>query len=386
MAGTLFTPLAIRGMELKNRIVFPPMGIGSRALGTGRAGKTLDFWGTLAQGGAGTVMLGAVSPASLIAGENLCQSVPVGNYIDDLRRMIDVVHAGGAKFGAQLWHSDKYPSGLLGPLAPGEDWVAPSATVYRPAEKALPHMPFGENIPMRELTLSEIESIISRFGRAAAILADIGVDFVEVHLAHEHLPSQFFSPLTNRRTDAYGGNLANRMRFGIEYVQAVRSAVGDLLPVWVRFPAEDEPGSGGATLAEGLVFAAELQKAGADCLDVSVGICGKTSYSAYICPTRKMPTYARLAGAVREKVNIPVVAVGRINESDVAEEILQKGQADLVAIGRQLLCDPFWPQKVLEGRLDEITYCDCCNTWCWGIGTKGERPKGLCRKGVYLPE
>ncbi|MFA4836409.1 MAG: NADH:flavin oxidoreductase [Dehalococcoidia bacterium] len=378
----LFDPITIRGMELKNRIIFPALGVGSQSLGTEKTGKIIDFWAERVRGGAAAVVLGAVPPSLLIPDEELGQSISPDKYIKALNQLADAVHRAGGRFGVQLWHINRYPSSLIGPASGPQEWVAPSPRIYKAEEKSLVYMPSGEDMLMRELTAKEIEAIITRFARASVQIKEAGTDFVEIHMAHGHLPNQFFSPLTNRRRDRYGGDLTGRMKFGIECIRAIRAAVGDSYPVFVRFAAEDEEGSGGTTLAESTAYAVDLERAGVDCLDVSVGMPGKSAYSSYCCPPKKQPmgTYAHLAEAIRKSVSIPVVAVGRINTAQVAEEILAKGQADLVAIGRQLICDPYWPQKIAENRFKEVVACDSCNTYCWGIGPKGERPKSLCRK------
>lgn len=378
----LFEPITIRGLTLKNRIIFPPMGFGGNRQGTRLSERIMEFWANVAKGGAGAVIMGGISPASLIVYEDLClQESPV-MYFDDLRRMVEMAHQAGSKLGVQLWHTNLYPSSLTSPFSAREEWVAPSPRIYRPEEGSLIYLPKGENLPMRELTSREIEAIVSRFARASARVKQAGVDFVELHLAHGHLPNQFFSPITNRRSDEYGGDLPGRMRFGLECMRAIRTAVGKSYPVFVRFPAEDEEGAGGATLAESIMFAMELEKAGADCLDVSVGLLGKTPYRSHVCPTKKDPmgTFAHLAEAIKQRVTISVVAVGRINTPEVSETILQKGQADLVAIGRQLVCDPYWPEKVANDRFEDVLACDSCNTYCWFVGPKGLPPDRLCHK------
>lgn len=378
----LFDPITIRGMKLKNRIVFPAMGYGSQDYGTDEGERIISLWAERAAGGAGCVIQGAVAPANLIPDEDLGQSIPPARYIEALSCLVKAVHKGGAKFGVQLWQTNQYPAGRMGPLSGRQEWVAPSPKVYKGTAKSFIYMPPGEDIQMRELTTAEIAALIRRFAVASKLLRETGADFVELHLAHGHLLNQFFSPAHNHRRDQYGGDLAGRMRFGLDCVQAVRAATGDSYPIFVRLGAEDEKGLGGITLDDSLAFAIELEKAGVDCLDVSVGAPAGSSYASWVCPPPKSPlgTYAHLSEAIKKRAHIPVVAVGRINTAVVAEEILGKGRADLVAIGRQLICDPNWPKKVAEGRSEEIIACDSCNTYCWGIGPKGERPPAICRK------
>ena len=211
----------------------------------------------------------------------------------------------------------------------------------------------------RALTKDEIQSIISKFGSASAKAKEAGFDFVEVHGAHGYLPCQFFSGADNQRTDEYGGDLYGRMRFGLELVQAMRSQVGKDFPVFYRIGAEEKR-PGGITIKESQAFAAELEKAGVDVFDVSIGL--PTGRNASPTKRAKMGTFVNLAEAIKKSVSVPVMAVGRINLPEVAESILEEGKADLIGIARQLLADPYWPKKVQEGRADEIVACKSCNT------------------------
>ncbi|OGO05414.1 MAG: hypothetical protein A2Y91_02920, partial [Chloroflexi bacterium RBG_13_54_8] len=175
--------------------------------------------------------------------------------------------------------------------------------------------------------------------------------------SHNYLNCQFFSPFYNLRKDKYGGSLEGRMRFGLECVRGMREAVGDDFPLFCRLGVEERR-AGGITLQESLVFATELVKAGVDVLDID-----PAESIPYMTPGSDSPmgTYAHLAEMVKHRVDVPVIAVGRINTPEVAEAILQIGQADLVALGRQLIADPFWPQKVKERREEDIVPCLSCN-------------------------
>ncbi|MFC1978171.1 FAD-dependent oxidoreductase, partial [Chloroflexota bacterium] len=184
-----------------------------------------------------------------------------------------------------------------------------------------------------------------------------------------YLPCQFFSPADNHRTDRYGGDLAGRMRFGSDCVRAMRQAVGEHYPLYFRLGAyEDRPD--GVTLDDSAEFAEQLEKAGVDVIDVSVGTTTRPELYHVSGPRQAEGALVPFAAAVKKKVNVPVIAVGRIKTPAFAESILTEGKADLVAIGRQLIADPFWPQKVAEGREDEIVPCISCNT-CRDTGLLG---------------
>jgi NADPH-dependent 2,4-dienoyl-CoA reductase/sulfur reductase-like enzyme len=222
---------------------------------------------------------------------------------------------------------------------------------------------------MRALTISEIEEIISRFARGAVKAREIGFDYAEVHGAHGYLFCQFFSPADNHRTDKYGGDLAGRMRLGVECVRAMRQAVGEHYPLFFRLGAwEDRPG--GITIEDSTKFAVELEKAGVDVLDISVGASILPSSSAISGPGQPEGTLVPYAAAIKKRVGVPVIGVGRVKTPAFAESVLAQGKVDLIAIGRQLIADPLWPQKIAEGKEDEIVPCISCNV-CMDTGPRG---------------
>ena len=173
------------------------------------------------------------------------------------------------------------------------------------------------------------------------------------------------------------------MTFGLECVRGMKQSTGPDYPVFFRIAACDFDCPGGITLADSTAYAVELEKAGVDCFDVSVGIKSGTPYWKHTSPGPKMPmgTFASQAQAIKGKVGVPVIAVGRIHTPEVAEDILSKGQADLIGIGRQLITDPLWPKKVMENRTAEIVACTSCNRNCWA-GSYVELPpdESLCNE------
>jgi 2,4-dienoyl-CoA reductase-like NADH-dependent reductase (Old Yellow Enzyme family) len=214
---------------------------------------------------------------------------------------------------------------------------------------------------MRELTSDEIRAIVHKFALASAAAKMAGYDYVEFHGAHGYMPCQFFSPAFNQRSDEYGGDLEGRMRFGLECIQAMRSAVGDDYPIFYRLGAwEDRPD--GIQLEEAIEFAVALEKASVDVLDISVGGLAEEGLTACPGPDQDPGTFVNLAAAVKTNVTVPVIAVGRINSPSLAESVLVEEKADLIAIGRQLIADPFWPEKVASNRSEDIIPCLSCNT------------------------
>jgi len=357
----LFQPIAIRSMELRNRIVYPAiqmnMGLTNR--------RARAFYTERAKGGTGLLLTANTAIDNLACEELWGDAEGLASFVERLRLLTNQVHEAGARIGLQLWQGNRFPQGRGVQIAGQEadpssgDRVAPSA---------------GEN--MRELTIPEVESIIYRFAKASRNVRDGGFDCVEIHGAHSYLPCQFTSPEHNQRTDKYGSDLAGRMKFGIDLVTAIRTWVGPDFPIFFRLGALEDNGS---VHPDSIKYAQQLEKAGVDCLDVSTAGWGRIPVSP---PKRyRMGTWVFLAEAIKKKVNIPVIAVGRINTPEVAEEVLSKGQADMVAIGRQLIADPFWPKKVLEGRGNEIVACDSCNIYCYSPAFERRLPEGapLCK-------
>jgi 2,4-dienoyl-CoA reductase-like NADH-dependent reductase (Old Yellow Enzyme family)/thioredoxin reductase len=334
----LFEPITIRGLTLKNRIVMPPMQL---SLGF-RSARAQAYFTERARGGVAAIITPATSVDSFIFDDAWGRAGGAARFISGAGFLVKAVHDAGARVGIQLWHGNHLPQGVGMADTQGQA-VAPS--------------PRGE---MRELTLDEIRSIALKFALAAAGAKMAGFDFVELHGAHGYLLSQFFSPAFNRRVDEYGRGLAGRMRFGLECVSATRAAVGENYPIFFRVGAWEDMADG-IKIEEAVRFAAELEKAGVDVIDVSVGHLEEPGFGASPAPDKPMGTFANLAEAIKKKVTVPVVAVGRTNTPEVAEALLAEGKADLVAVGRQLIADPFWPSKVAAGQFEDVVPCISCN-------------------------
>ena len=331
--------VTIRGIEFKNRIVMPPMQV-NVGINTTRA---RGYYSERAKGGVGTIIMAATPVDVFLTDATSIRSDTLDNLIAGLHPLMDDVHQVGVKIGIQLWHGNRLPAGSSAPEGPTGEMVAPSATDDE-----------------RELTVAEIKTIISRFTEASVNARRAGFDFIEVHGAHGYLACQFFSPLRNRRSDEYGGNLTRRMRFGIECVSSIRSVVGDDYPIFYRLGAwEDIPG--GITLDDSVPFAVELEKAGVDVLDVSMGATVGPGPTSSPGPEKPEGTFVHLAEAIKRRVKVPVIAVGRFRTPEFAEEVLAKGKADMVAIGRQLIADPYWSEKAITGRSEDIIPCISCN-------------------------
>ncbi len=345
----LFEPITVRGMTIRNRIVMSSMGVG---LGyTNR--RVLDFYTERARGGVGAIIVGAAIPDLFWSDEAWGKAGGAATFITRLKTLTGAVNGAGARIGVQFVHGNRYPMGL--DFTKGE-LAAPSARV-EPDPSRHAFVKPGE--AMRELTAQEIASIVEGFGRAAAGAREAGFDFAELHSGHGMLVCQFFSPTTNLRTDRYGGDSRRRMTFALESIRAMRRAAGDDFPLFSRQGVVDVVPDGFG-LEEGLAFACEMEKAGVDVLNVSIGtppFCG-----GYV-PAGEDPegTHVHLAQAVKQRVNVPVIGVGRIRTPAVAEAILAEGKADLVAVGRQLFADPGWPAKAAAGNAAGIVPCIDCH-------------------------
>lgn len=345
----LLEPITVRGMALRNRTIMAPMQTNAGY----RSRRGIAYYTERAKGGIGAITCAAVPVDILVSDEAWGRQGASAEFVTGMRRLIDEVHAAGAKIGLQLMHTNYFPAGTGLDDTRGKP-IAPSAVI----ESDPPRHPWitpGQKLHMP--TIAEVQAIIEKFARAARSVKEAGYDFVMFHGAHGYLPCQFFSPIDNHRADRYGGDLKRRMRFGVEAIQAMRAAVGDY-PIFYRLGAE-EAVPGGIVVSEAAEFAVELEKAGVDCLDVSVG-----DYLARTIPSYYQPmgTYAYLAEAVKKRVSIPVSAVGRFNDPQVAESVLKQGKADLITIGRQTFADPHFVRKIQEGKINEVIPCLSCNT------------------------
>ncbi|MEE8352830.1 MAG: FAD-dependent oxidoreductase [Dehalococcoidales bacterium] len=343
-------PITIRGVTFKNRMVMPPMqvGVGMR----GRRARA--YYAERARGGAGTIIMAATSVDAFCRDEAWGQPGGAEAFVDGIRPVIDEVHETGARIGVQLWHDSQFPSGTGARGEEAGEPVGPSAADDR-----------------RELTVPEIAEIVSRFAEATANARRAGMDFVEVHGAHGYLVCQFFSPASNRRRDDYGGDLDGRMRFGLELVTAMRVATGDDFPIFYRLGVWEDI-EGGIATADSVKFAVELERAGVDLIDVSLGAMTGARLTASPGADQPEGTLVSFAHTVKRSVGVPVLAVGRFRTPEVAERVLESGRADMVAIGRQLIADPYWPEKATNGRAEDIAPCISCNN-CFNPIRTGER-------------
>lgn len=345
----LLSPIKLGPITVKNRIFSSPHHPGYTSLFTGAPldERVVHYWATKAKGGVG--MIGTC----LIEIDARPEANAFGRpgLMEIFKRSSDAVHEHGAKIICQLANSGGQEGGMgTMPWAPSS-MLTPSAL----AGGYLSH----------EMTVDEIEATIEAFATAAKMARDAGMDGCSIHGSHGYMVNEFMSPYYNKRADEYGGSLENRMRFPLELIDAIRDALGSDLALGMRVNA-DEFVEGGYTLEDFLKMAPILEKTGKlDFLNVSVG--NYTSYSAVIDPMYyPLDSFVYCAAAVKQVVDLPVIARGRIVDPVQAEKILSTGQADMVSIVRGIIADPEFANKARDGRVDEIRKCLGCNEGCWG--------------------
>lgn len=355
----LFEPIRLGNLELRNRLVMPPMTTGFARDGF-VTDTMIDYYTARAKGGVGLVIV-----------EDCIVDTPLGihgyndifidddKFILDLGRLAKAIKQNGAKAAIQLNFSGRMAGKLRDGrlmLTNGQIPVAPSAIAY-PAD--------GFIVP-RELTVGEIEAIEDKFAESALRAQEAGFDMVSLHCSHQFLIEQFLSPLSNKRRDAYGGSPERRFRFLQEIIQKVRQKTGRDFAIICRVSGK-EVLPGGLTMDDARQIAQRLEKAGIDGLNVSHGANPAGISPRTVAPLTAAPKKSSrgemvpLAESIKKAVSIPVMTVGRIIMPQMAEEILEQGKADLVCIGKGLIADPEWPVKAREGREEDIRHCIACD-------------------------
>ncbi len=339
MTPRLFAPIELRGLRLKNRVVLPPM-----LTYSARNGHITDWHlvhlGQFAVGGVGLVFMEStkVDPSGCTTPNDA--GLWKDDFVPALQRITALLHAHGAAAGIQLGHSGRKarnslpwegrePLGGCAGVDHGEPWeiIGPSAIAHSP-QAAVP----------RAMTLADIQAQVEAWGQAARRARQAGFDVLEIHGAHGYLLHQFLSPAANRRSDGYGGSLANRMRLSIEVVEEVRRHWPDDRPLFFRISAVDEDGW---MLDDSVALARVLRDKGVDVIDCSSGGMTPQSVVAHARP-QGFGYQVPYAERIRRDAGVMTMAVGLIIHADQAEQILADGRADLVAIGRELLHNPHW--------------------------------------------
>ncbi len=340
----VFEPTSIGQMNLKNRIVMPPMGTNYAEKGGAVGQRTLDYYEARARGGVGLIIVEGSAP-SLQCTTPHQASLGDDKLIPGWQKLTDAAHKYNARIAIQIMHSTmEYWDGKVVQVSPSPV-IVPARVMGISGE------------PPHELTVEEIAERVKWFASAARLAREAGFDGVEVHGAHQYIVAAFLSSATNQRKDEYGGSVKNKARFLVEILQAIKREVGPDFPVWVRFNAQEWGVENGITIEETKQMVPLVVEAGAQALHVSGYGVGSYITTAPISDT---PGFmVPLAEEVKKLTNVPVIAVGRL-DLELGERILEEGKADLIAIGRRLLADPDLPNKVAEGRLDEVIPCIGC--------------------------
>lgn len=332
----LFEPIVLRGLEIKNRIWISPMCMYSAEQKDGMPGQWQEIHlGSRAIGGAGLIIVEAsgVVPEGRIT--PWCTGIWNDSQAMAWKKIVDVCHQYGSKMAMQLAHAGRKASvhrewsgvGSI-PISEG-GWQTVSAT-----DKA-----FGDYAAPRRLTVEEISQLVRDFAEAAKRSVEAGFDAIEIHGAHGYLIHQFLSPISNDRDDQYGGELQNRARFLLEVIEAVRNVIPATMPLFLRLSATDYA-DGGWDQDQTALVSQWASDAGVDLIDISSGglVTGVKIPSG---PGYQVPFSEFVAG----KISTPVSAVGQITDAQQAEQILQRGEVDVILIGRASLRDPYWPLR-----------------------------------------
>ncbi len=345
----IFEPLTIRRMTLKNRIMMTPMGTNYGDQNGEMTFVHIDYYEQRAKGGTGLLMVENASVFSPQGSNGTTQlRIDHDNFIPRLYYFTERMHKHGACVGIQINHA-------------GASAVSARTGEQPVSASDIPSKAGGE-IP-RPLEKEEIYNIVKKYGEAAKRAQTAGFDCVEIHAGHSYLLSQFLSPTTNKRTDEFGGSPENRARFTKLVVEEVRKQVGPFFPIFVRISA-DEFVEGGNTLEDAIEYLQYFQEE-VDVFDVSAGL---NSSIQFQIDANYLPDGWRsyMAKAVKEKYGKPCVTMGNIRDPKVAEEILERGDADIIGMGRGLIADPNWVNKVEFNREDELRKCISCNVGCAG--------------------
>jgi 2,4-dienoyl-CoA reductase-like NADH-dependent reductase (Old Yellow Enzyme family) len=323
----LLEPLKVRNLLLKNRLVMPPMAT-SKADDDGKISRAiLDYYDEKTRSGLFGLVITEHSFVNIQGKAQLNQlSAANDSAVDGMRELAGAIRRNGSVAVAQISHSGSAAAKKI----IGGDPLAPSAVSHpRNTDGTVP----------RELTKLEIGGIVSDFANAARRVKEAGFDGVEIHSAHGFLLHQFYSPLTNARTDDYGGSVENRLRIHLEIIDAVKGTAGNDFPILVRLGASDYQ-EGGVTIQESEAAALMFEKSGVSILDISGG------FNYFTVPGDDSPGYfSPLTRVIKQKIGIPVILTGGITRALDAEQLLAEDAADLIGVGRAVLNDSGWAEK-----------------------------------------
>ena len=364
----IFTPLTIKNMTMRNRIMMTPMGTNYGEQNGEMSFLHINYYTERAKGGVGLIMVENASVDSPLGSNGTTQiRIDHDNYMPRFFKLCETLHAHGACVGVQLNHAGASAQSKRTNMQPVSASDIPSKA--------------GGEIP-RPLKVEEIYEIVKKYGEAAARAQACGFDCVEIHAGHSYLLSQFMSPTTNKRTDEFGGCPENRARFTKLVIEEVRKQVGPMFPIFVRISA-DELMEGGNTLDDTLEYLDYLQEE-VDIFDVSCGLNGSIQYQI---DANYLPDGWRsyMSRAVKDKFGKPVINTGNYRDPKIVEKALESGDVDIVGMGRGLIAEPNWVKKVQSGEEDMLRKCISCNVGCAGNRIGVNRPI-RCTVNPAVPE
>lgn len=352
---TMFSPIQIGPMTVKNRFVVPPMGNNFANPDGTWSDQSVAYYAERAKGQFGLITIEATVVHHGAKGGPKKPCLYDDSSIESLKKITDACHAEGAKVSIQLQNA-------------GPEGNAKNAGAPIEAASAIPSV-YGKDTPV-EVPTEKVYELVKGYGDAAERAMKAGADAVEIHMAHGYLVNSFISPRTNKRVDEFGGNFENRMRIPRLIVEEVKRRVGGKVAILARINSSDEV-EGGDDVHDSAAIAAYLEDCGVEGLHVSRAVHIKDEYMW--APTAVHAGFsADLVTEIKRAVSIPVITVGRYTEPYYAELLLREGRADLVAFGRQSLADPHMPEKAMNDNLEDLVPCIACLQGCVANMYKGE--------------
>lgn len=364
--SNLFSPIKIRGMELKNRILFPAMGTKFPGNDKYVTQQLIDYQVARAVGGCGlnfTEVCGVHGPST----PNGFLGIYDDKYINGLKKLTDSIHKVGGKVGVQLWQGGMAVASFQ------------QTGIILPSDANL------EGLEIPAANFETIKEVVQSFGEAAKRAVESGFDCIEFHAGHNYMPHAFLSPAFNKRTDEYGGSFENRARFLIECIEAIRENIPHDMPLFMRVVAHDDYVENGLTIKDTIEFCKLAKKAGVDVIDVSRGNFSSAAVKFEVPPV-DIPKGFNVDNATRikEETGMLTVAVGRINDPAQAEEIIANNKSDMVVIGRGQLADSEFANKAAANNVDDIVKCVGCNQGCFDGYVNPEVPFITCLRNPGL--
>lgn len=356
----LFSSIKIRGLEFKNRVVFPGMGTNYASLGGYMNDRLIDYHVARALGGNGlntTEITSVHSPSA----PKYFLNISSDEFLPGMKKFTDAIHEAGGIACVQLWQG-----GVVAKIMDMdvETFIPSEITV-----DSVIGIPLPTKMTFQGAEKEKIKEVVKAFGEAAKRSVEAGFDCVEFHAAHGYAPHSFLSAAFNKRTDEYGGSLENRARFLIECIQEIRKNIPDDMPIIMRVDAQDDYVENGLSIEDIIEFCKMAKEAGVDALNVSRGN-PVTVAMKFEVPPIDIPQGFNVdnASRIKQEVGLPTIAVGRINDPQQAEDIIASGKADMVVMGRAQLADPEFCNKAEMGEEESIIKCVGCNQGCIGAG------------------